>query len=81
MADPLTIPVETRDPINAAILAISEDKVHGFQPDPIGTIAAGSGVDAPGKRGHYSAGKTGSLRSLLNYGRTPRKPAFRGFGV
>jgi hypothetical protein len=25
MADPLTIPVETRDPINAAILAISED--------------------------------------------------------
>ena len=39
------VPVETRDPINAAILAISEDKVRGFQPDPMGAIAAGSGVD------------------------------------
>jgi hypothetical protein len=47
MPDTLTadVPVETRDPINAAILAISEDKVRGFQPDPMGAIAAGSGVD------------------------------------
>src|ERR1041384_7270273 len=41
----LTIPVETSDPINARILAVSEDKVQGFQPDPIGEIARLSGVD------------------------------------
>jgi DNA-binding Lrp family transcriptional regulator len=40
-----TIPVNTSDPINAKILSISEDKLQGFQPDPIGQIAKQSGVD------------------------------------
>src|SRR3954452_17874955 len=43
----LTIPVETSDPINARILAVSEDKVQGFQADPIGEIARMSGLDVP----------------------------------
>ncbi len=39
------IPVATSDPINARILAVSEDRIQGFQPDPIGEIARLSGVD------------------------------------
>ena len=39
------VPVSTTDPVNARILAISEDKLQGFQPDPIGEIARLSGVD------------------------------------
>src|SRR5256714_4977944 len=39
------IPVATSDPINAKILAISEDKIQGFLPDPIGEIARQSGID------------------------------------
>jgi DNA-binding Lrp family transcriptional regulator len=38
------VPVEIDDPINAAILAISEDTIQGFTPDPLGEIAARSGV-------------------------------------
>ena len=45
MMDLPTLPVDTHDPTNAAILAISEDKVRGFQPDPMGAIAARSGID------------------------------------
>jgi DNA-binding Lrp family transcriptional regulator len=41
----LTIPISTADQINAKILAISEDKLQGFQPDPIGEIARQSGID------------------------------------
>jgi hypothetical protein len=40
-----TIPVTTSDPINARILAISEDKLQGFQPDPLGEISRQSGID------------------------------------
>src|SRR5947207_6749246 len=40
-----TIPITTSDPINARILAVSEDKIRGFLPDPIGEIARLSGVD------------------------------------
>ncbi len=40
----LTVPITTDDPINARILAVSEDKVQGFQPDPLGEIARLSGV-------------------------------------
>src|SRR6478735_1469873 len=40
-----SIPVATSDPVNAKILAISEDKIQGFQSDPIGEIAKQSGVD------------------------------------
>ncbi|NNM87981.1 MAG: Lrp/AsnC family transcriptional regulator [Phycisphaerae bacterium] len=38
------IPVEIDDPLNAAILAVSEDRVEGFHRDPLGKIAALSGV-------------------------------------
>jgi hypothetical protein len=43
----LTVPVAVQDPVNARILAVSEDKVQGFQPDPLGEIARLSGVDLP----------------------------------
>src|SRR5208337_4249357 len=39
-----TIPVAIDDPVNAAILAVSEDKVKGFERDPLGEIARQSGV-------------------------------------
>src|SRR3954451_15258588 len=42
---PPPVPVNLTDPVNAKILAISEDKLQGFQPDPIGEIARQSGVD------------------------------------
>src|SRR5947207_8201893 len=40
-----TIPISISDPINAKILAVSEDKISGFLPDPLGEIARLSGVD------------------------------------
>jgi DNA-binding Lrp family transcriptional regulator len=40
----VTVPVELADPINASILAVSEDKVQGFQRDPLGEISRLSGV-------------------------------------
>ena len=39
-------PVDTRDAVNTAILAVSEDRLQGFQADPVGEIAARSGIDA-----------------------------------
>jgi DNA-binding Lrp family transcriptional regulator len=47
MTTTAAIPVEIQDPINARILAISEDKLQGFQADPMGEIARLSGVDLP----------------------------------
>ena len=43
--DVLDTPVGVDDPVNAAILKISEDRIAGFQRDPLGAIAAASGVD------------------------------------
>ena len=43
---PLDHPIAHTDPINAKILAVSEDRIQGFVRDPIGTIAEQSGVDA-----------------------------------
>src|SRR5688500_19878602 len=40
-----TIPAQIADPINARILAVSEDKIQCFQPDPLGEIARQSGVE------------------------------------
>jgi len=40
-----TIPVEHNDPLNARILAVSEDLVAGFQRQPFHVIAEQSGVD------------------------------------
>ena len=41
---PSTVPVWIDDPVNAAILAVSEDRLQGFQRDPFGEIAERSGV-------------------------------------
>jgi DNA-binding Lrp family transcriptional regulator len=41
-----SVPLALDDPINTAILAISEDKLEGFQRDPLGEIATRSGVPA-----------------------------------
>ena len=38
------LPVEHNDPINAKILAISEDKIEGFVREPFEEIAGRSGV-------------------------------------
>jgi DNA-binding Lrp family transcriptional regulator len=40
-----TVPVEIVDPTNAAILAVSEDRIAGFARDPFAEIAKQSGVD------------------------------------
>jgi len=38
------VPISIADPINAAILAVAEDRIAGFLPDPFGAIAEHSGV-------------------------------------
>lgn len=38
-------PVSIHDPVNTRILAVSEDGLAGFHPDPIGDIARKSGLD------------------------------------
>ena len=40
-----TLPVTFNDPVNAAILAVSEDRLQGFQRDPIG-ISEVNGIAA-----------------------------------
>jgi DNA-binding Lrp family transcriptional regulator len=42
---PVEHPIAHTDPVNAKILAVSEDRIQGFVRDPIGTIAEQSGVD------------------------------------
>jgi len=39
------LPVGIDDPINAAILSVSEDRIQGFSTDPFGEIATLSGMD------------------------------------
>jgi len=39
------VPVDFDEPVNAAILAVSEDKLPGFQRDPFGEVARRTGVD------------------------------------
>src|SRR5687768_13237303 len=46
-ASPGSAPSSLTDPINAQILAVSEDKIQGFQRDPLGQIARQSGVPVP----------------------------------
>jgi DNA-binding Lrp family transcriptional regulator len=43
----LAVATSIDDPINARILAISEDKVQGFTPDPMGEISRRCGVEEP----------------------------------
>ena len=40
-------PVEHNDPVNAQILAVSEDKIVGFAPEPFQEISRLSGVELP----------------------------------
>src|SRR5688572_13547037 len=47
MSTAAAIPVEVQDPVNARILAVSEDRIQGFQTDPLGQISKQSGVDLP----------------------------------
>jgi DNA-binding Lrp family transcriptional regulator len=42
-----TIPSSMTDPINAAILAISEDRIQGFLANPLRQIADQSGIELP----------------------------------
>jgi len=42
---PGTLPAWIDDPVNAAILAVSEDRIAGFLEDPFGEIAERSGID------------------------------------
>lgn len=39
------VPIAHTDPINAQILAVSEDRIQGFVEDPFGEIAAKAGLD------------------------------------
>ncbi|HEU0299790.1 MAG TPA: hypothetical protein VFR37_10055 [Longimicrobium sp.] len=39
-----TVPVEVTDPVNAQILAVSEDRIQGFQDEPFAEISRLSGV-------------------------------------
>ncbi len=41
------VPAEIDDAVNAAILAVSEDTIQGFTPDPLGEIATRSEVPLP----------------------------------
>jgi hypothetical protein len=43
----ITVPVNFTDPVNAKILAVSEDRIQGFQRDPLGEISRLSGIDLP----------------------------------
>jgi DNA-binding Lrp family transcriptional regulator len=42
-----TLPVHTTDPVNARILAVSEDRIAGVLDDPFAEIALRSGVELP----------------------------------
>ncbi len=42
-----TVPVTIDDPVNVAILSVSEDRLQGFQRDPLAEIAHRSGVELP----------------------------------
>jgi hypothetical protein len=41
------IPIEISDPVNARILAVSEDRIQGFQPSPFHAIAQQTGIEVP----------------------------------
>jgi hypothetical protein len=40
------IPISVEEPVNSTILAVSEDRLQGFQPDPFGELERLSGIDA-----------------------------------
>src|SRR4051812_1986367 len=40
----MPVPSEVSDPVNARILAVSEDRIAGFVEEPFAEIAAGTGL-------------------------------------
>lgn len=61
----LETPVSVEDPINAAILKISEDRIAGFLRDPIGEIARQSGIDPETTIGRIRAMlRSGTIRRV-----------------
>jgi hypothetical protein len=59
------LPVDTADPINAQILSVSEDKVQGFQPEPLREITRLSGVELPIVAGRIAAMlRAGTIRRV-----------------
>ena len=64
-----TVPVEFQDPVNAQILAVSEDRVQGFQRDPFGEISRLAGVPVETVleriRGMIEAGTIRRVRQTL----------------
>jgi len=59
------LPVEYNDPINAKILAISEDKIEGFVREPFEEIARRSGVDVDGVMSRIAAMlRAGTIRRV-----------------
>ena len=42
--NPGTVPIATSDPVNARILAVSEDRIQGYSRDPLATIASEAGL-------------------------------------
>ncbi len=61
----LSLPIATDDPINARILSISEDKLQGFQPDPIGQIAKQADLDEATVRERIAAMlRAGTIRRV-----------------
>jgi DNA-binding Lrp family transcriptional regulator len=60
-----TLPIETSDPINAKILATSEDKIQGFHSDPMAEIARISGIDISTVRERIAAMvRAGTIRRV-----------------
>ncbi|HEX6030398.1 MAG TPA: winged helix-turn-helix transcriptional regulator [Tepidiformaceae bacterium] len=47
MTSPVSPPVSVADPVNAAILAVSEDRIQGFHSEPFREIADRSGIPLP----------------------------------
>jgi hypothetical protein len=45
MTKSVAVPYEISDPVNARILAVSEDKLQGFQREPLYAIASQTGLD------------------------------------
>ena len=68
-----TVPVEITDPINARILAVSEDRIAGFLEDPFVEIARLSEVPPAARldRGGSVADARGGRRRALS----PRTPS------
>jgi hypothetical protein len=61
----MLIPIEHNDPINARILAVSEDKIEGFVREPFDEIARRSGLDLDLVTGRIAAMlRAGTIRRV-----------------